>query len=282
MTAPEFPLAPAPKGRWQPTLLLRASAALHGSALAMTLAQPHWWPWTVGAVFANHVQLAATGLWPRSHALGPNWTRLPEAAARRGEVAITIDDGPDPEVTPAVLAILAAQRARATFFFIGARAERHPELVRACVEQGHAIENHSYHHRHHFSVLGPRGLRAEIQRAQAGLARLSGRTPAFFRAPAGLRSPLLQPVLQELGLQLTSWTRRGFDTVRHDPAQVRMRLCRKLGAGDILLLHDGHAARTPAGTPIVVAVLPGLLEAIAGLKLRPVTLAEAAATPAAT
>jgi peptidoglycan/xylan/chitin deacetylase (PgdA/CDA1 family) len=281
MTAPELPLVPAPSRRWQPTPLLRASAALHGSALATTLAQPHWWPWTVGALFANHVQLAATGLWPRSHALGPNWTRLPEPAARRGEVAITIDDGPDPEVTPAVLAILAARRARATFFFIGARAERYPELVRACVAQGHAVENHSHHHRHHFSVLGPRALRAEIGRAQAGLARLAGRTPAFFRAPAGLRSPLLEPVLQELGLQLTSWTRRGFDTVRQDAAQVRLRLCRNLGAGDILLLHDGHAARTPSGTPIVVAVLPGLLDAIAGASLRPVTLAEAVTKPGA-
>ena len=62
-----------------------------------------------------------------------------------GEVAITIDDGPDSEVTPAVLAILAAHRARATFFCIAARAEHDPQLVRACVAQGHAIENHSYY-----------------------------------------------------------------------------------------------------------------------------------------
>jgi peptidoglycan-N-acetylglucosamine deacetylase len=282
MTAPQPPALSAPAHRWQPTLLLRASAALHGSAAAITAVEPHWWPWTAGAVLANHLQLVALGLWPRSSALGPNWTRLPAAAARRGEIAITIDDGPDREVTPAVLAILAAHRARATFFCIAARAEREPELMRACVAAGHAIENHSYHHRHHFLLLGPHALRTELERAQRSLTRLSGRAPAFFRAPAGLRSPLLEPALHRLGLQLASWTRRGFDTVRGDAALVLARLCRNLRAGDILLLHDGHAARTPSGTPIVLEVLPPLLEVIARAGLRPVTLLEALAKPAAT
>jgi len=278
MSAPESAAPPAAElpapARWQPTLLLRTSAAVHGSAAAITALQPHWWPWTAGAVLANHLQLTAIGLWPRSSALGPNWTRLPSAAAQRGEVAITIDDGPDPQVTPAVLAILAAHRVRATFFCIGARAERHPELVRACAAQGHAIENHSYQHRHYFSLLGPQALRHEIARAQHSLADLSGRMPTFFRAPAGLRSPLLEPVLRRLGLQLASWTRRGFDTVRSDPAQVLARLCRNLGAGDILLLHDGNAAHAPSGAPVVLEVLPPLLAAIAQAGLRPVTLAE--------
>jgi len=281
--APAPPPAPvaAPAPRWRPTLLLRASAALHGSAAAITAAQPHWWPWTAGAVLANHLQLAAIGLWPRSSALGPNWTHLPAAAAQRGEVAITIDDGPDPQVTPAVLSILAAHGARATFFCIAARAERDPQLVRACVAQGHTIENHSYHHRHYFSLLGPHALRSELERAQRSLTQLSGRAPAFFRAPAGLRSPLLDPALQRLGLQLASWTRRGFDTVRGDAAPVLTRLRRNLRAGDILLLHDGHAARTASGTPVVLEVLPPLLEAIASAGLRPVTLLEARANPAA-
>jgi peptidoglycan/xylan/chitin deacetylase (PgdA/CDA1 family) len=273
---------PARTRRWQPTPLLRASAALHGSALAITASQPHWWPWTAGAVLANHVQLMGLGLWPRSSALGPNWTRLPAAATQRGEVAITIDDGPEPQVTPAVLSILAAHGARATFFCIGARAEREPDLVRACSERGHAIENHSYAHQHRFSMLGPHALRSELERAQRSLTQLSGRAPTFFRAPAGLRSPLLEPALHRLGLQLASWTRRGFDTVRSDPARVLARLRRDLRAGDILLLHDGHAARTASGVPVVLEVLPPLLEAIALAGLRPVTLPEALAPPAAT
>jgi peptidoglycan-N-acetylglucosamine deacetylase len=82
-------------------------------------------------------------------------------------------------------------------------------------------------------------------------------------------------VLQRLGLQLTSWTRRGFDTVSSDASSVLARLTRNLRAGDILLLHDGHAARSDGGTPLVLEVLPRLLDAIAQHSLRAVTLREA-------
>jgi peptidoglycan/xylan/chitin deacetylase (PgdA/CDA1 family) len=147
--------------------------------------------------------------------------------------------------------------------------------VRDCIQAGHAIENHSYRHEHNFSLLGPLRLRREIARAQDVLAQISGTAPRFFRAPAGLRNPLLDPVLQRQGLQLTSWTRRGFDTVSSDATSVLARLSRNLRAGDILLLHDGHAARSASGTPVVLEVLPRLIEAIAQRSLRPVTLREA-------
>ncbi len=267
--------APRGPGRWRPSRWLQASAALQAGALGLTALRPQWWPWTAGAILASHLQLTASGLWPRSRCLGSNWTRLPAAAAARGEVAITIDDGPDPDVTPQVLALLAQHRARATFFCIGERALHFAPCVRACAEAGHGIENHSHRHLLAFSLLGPGGLRREIERAQQVLAGISGTPPRFFRAPAGLRSPLLDPVLQRLGLQLTSWTRRGFDTVNADADAVLARLTRRLRAGDILLLHDGHAARDRAGTPVALAVLPRLLQLLAQRSLRPVTLAEA-------
>jgi len=260
---------------WRPTRLLRASAALHCGAAALTVWRPHWWPWTLGAIVANHLQLTATGLWPRSSALGSNWTRLPDAAAARGEVAITLDDGPDPEVTPRVLAILAEYRARVTFFCIGERVTRCASQVRACVAAGHAVENHSYRHAPYFSLLGPRQLRQEIERTQQAIEAAGAVAPKFFRAPAGLRSVLLDPQLQRLGLQLASWTRRGFDTVRTDSTQILARLTRDLRAGDILLLHDGHAARSRSGTPVVLEVLPRLLDALQQRSLKPVTLREA-------
>jgi peptidoglycan-N-acetylglucosamine deacetylase len=261
--------------RPQLTPLLRASAAWHCGVLALTLLRPHWWPWTLTALVANHALLSGLGLWPRSRALGANWTRLPPAAVARGEVAITIDDGPDPEVTPQVLSILAASQARATFFCIGERVAQFPQLARDCAQQGHAVENHSYRHAHYFSLLAFGALRTELLHAQQAIERACDSTPRFFRAPAGLRSPLLDPVLQRLGLMLASWTRRGFDTVNGDAARVLARLCRDLRAGDILLLHDGHAARTAAGLPVIIEVLPGLLEAIKRLGLRPVTLRDA-------
>jgi hypothetical protein len=100
--------------------------------------------------------------------------------------------------------------------------------------------------------------------------------PQFFRAPAGLRNPFLAPVLLRLDLQLVSWSRRAFDTVRRDPAAMLARLADRLRAGDILLAHDGHAARGDDGVALVVAVLPALLERARALALTPVTLPAAA------
>ena len=265
--------APQTRPRWHPSPLLFASAGVHGGAVAAVLAQTQLWPWAVGALVANHAVLTAAGLTPRSRLLGPNWTHLPPAGP--AQVALTLDDGPDPEVTPQVLEMLAAHGAHATFFCIGERVAAHAALAREILAHGHAIENHSQRHLHHFSLLGPRRLRTEIERAQETIGALTGAAPRFFRAPAGLRSPLLDPLLQRLGLQLASWTRRGFDTVECRPARVLAALVRDLSARDILLLHDGHAARTDAGTPVVLEVLPKLLAAFAAAGLAPVTLREA-------
>jgi peptidoglycan/xylan/chitin deacetylase (PgdA/CDA1 family) len=220
----------------------------------------------------DHLLLTGIGLWPRSTFLGSNWTRLPSGAAASGAVAITIDDGPDPDVTPRVLTLLDEHHAQATFFCVGEKVHRYPDLAREIARRGHSVENHSQRHAHSFSLLGPRGLMNEIGQAQETIAQVVGIPPRFFRAPAGLRNPWLDPVLARLDLQLTSWTRRGFDTVNRSPDTVLDKLTRHLGGGDILLLHDGHAALTGSGQPVILAVLPRLLEALSGAKLRPVTL----------
>lgn len=258
--------------RWRPSPFVRGSFALHAVALAGAALGPGAWPWALGAVAANHAVACLAGLLPRSRLLGPNLTRLPPAAAARGEVAVTIDDGPDPEVTPRVLEILARAGARASFFCIGQRAQRHAALVREIVAQGHAVENHSFRHRHNFGLLGPTGYLREIGAAQDVLAEIAGSAPCFFRAPAGLRNPFLDYALARLGLPLVSWTRRGFDTLASDAGRVHARLTRGLAAGDVLLLHDGHAATMPGGGAVVLAVLPRLLEDLSAAGLRPVTL----------
>lgn len=252
--------------------LLAGSAAVHVGAAAATLIQPPIWPWALGAVMANHALLTAAGLWPQSRLLGPNWIRLPPASIARGEIAITIDDGPDPRVTPRVLAALAQHRAPATFFCVGERVERHADLAREIVRHGHAIENHSQRHRHVFSLLGPAGMRSEVARAQDSITGAVGRTPLFFRAPAGLRNPFLDPVLSSMQLHLASWTRRGFDTVDGNADAVYRRLTRTLRGGDILLLHDGNAALTATAQPVILEVLPRLLDALQARHLTPVTL----------
>jgi peptidoglycan/xylan/chitin deacetylase (PgdA/CDA1 family) len=262
-------------------VLVKASLAVHLAAAAVLLVRPDWWPWGVAALVLDHALLAFGGLWPRASWLGRNLTRLPEAAAQRGEVAITIDDGPDPAVTPQVLDMLDAHQARATFFCIAEQAARHPGLVREIVARGHSVQNHSHRHAHTFSLSGPQAFAREIDAAQDTLARLSGQRPQFFRAPAGLRNLFLAPVLDERGLTLASWTRRGFDTARGDPAYVLGRLTRGLAAGDILLVHDRGSAAAPSGRPVVLEVLPALLDALQAKGLRSVTLPQALRTETA-
>ena len=260
---------------WRPGFFLLFQLALHAAALWLIVFAPQKWGGALASVVASQLMLMAAGLWPRSTCLGANLVRLPAAAQQRGEVAITIDDGPDPEVTPQVLAILAQHKVHATFFCIGARAAAHPELCRRIVAAGHRIENHGARHPTLLSLSGPAGWRREILDGQHILQRITGQTPRFYRAVAGLRNPFLDPVLHGSGLQLASWTRRGFDTREQDPEKVLQRLTQQLAAGDILLLHDGNAARTPSGDAVIVFVLPKLLQAIASRRLTPVTLAHA-------
>jgi peptidoglycan/xylan/chitin deacetylase (PgdA/CDA1 family) len=264
---------------WRPPALLQFSAALHCGAFGLTAYQPRWWPWTLAAVLADHASLVAAGLLPRSHLIGSNWTRLPAAAAAQGQIALTLDDGPNPDITPRALRILEEHGARATFFCIGEQARRYPALLRECVAAGHAIENHSDSHPFCFSVLGPRHLEREIARAQETLSTLSGQSPRFFRAPAGLRNPLLDLQLHRAGLQLASWTRRGFDTANGDPDRIFNRLTHNLEAGDILLLHDGRAAPTARGVPVSLEVLPRLLQLLRAREFRTITLREALPCP---
>lgn len=260
---------------WRMPPFIRITLALHAAAIVLLVAHWQWWPWIAAALIVNHVMLTAAGLWPRSTWLGENWTALPAACAARSEIALTIDDGPDPAVTPQVLELLERHGVKATFFCIGREAARHPDLCRQIAARGHAVENHSEHHSHRFSLFGPRRFAREVQAGQQTLAGITGRVPQFFRAPAGLRNPFLAPVLARLGLRLASWTQRGFDTRTPDAGLVCRRLLRDVKAGAILLVHDGNCARTASGVPVIVEVLPTLFEAAARRNLRFITLQDA-------
>ena len=273
-----IPLTTPPLAPWRAPLLIKASVACHlGAGLALAPA-PSLWPWALGAIALNQAVLTAAGLLPRCAWLGENIRRLPAAAAARGEVALSFDDGPDPQVTPRVLDLLDAAGARATFFCIAQRARAHPQLCRDIVQRGHSVQNHSDQHGLGFALSGLRGFRREIEAAQHSLADITGQAPQFFRAPAGLRNPLLTPVLAELNLRLVSWTRRGFDTVRRKPQPVLERLSHKLAAGDILVLHDGNSARSNSGAPVVLEATASLLALTTLHALRCVSLPPAFST----
>jgi peptidoglycan-N-acetylglucosamine deacetylase len=257
---------------------LKASVALHAAAVPALAFLPARWPLIVSALVADHCVTFGGGLLPRSSYLGPNLRRS-KAAEAAGCVVLTFDDGPDPVVTPAVLDALDARGARASFFCVGLHVARHRELATEIARRGHRLENHSYTHRNGFYFHSPETLDREISECQDELERASGRAPAFFRAPAGIRSPLLEGALARSGLRLVSWTRRGFDTVSRNPAAVVSRLTRGLRAGDVILLHDGTFGPPSGLKPVVLHALPLVLDAIEAAGLRTMPLVDGVAEP---
>lgn len=258
---------------WRPAPIVLVSLALHIGGVFAFAIRPGEWLWILLLLVFNHVVLGALVFAPRGSLLGSNIVRLPPAAAARGEVSLTFDDGPDPQVTPRVLELLDKHGAHGSFFCVGEKAARFPELVAAMARRGHSVENHSQRHSSAFAFFGLSRLRRDIENTQAVLSRITGRRPEFFRAPAGFRSVLLDPVLASCALRYVSWTRRGFDSVSKDSRRVFDRLARGLRGGDILLLHDG--TRGGAGEPVMLAVLPRVLDELKRRGLKSVPLPEA-------
>jgi peptidoglycan-N-acetylglucosamine deacetylase len=261
--------------RWRASPFIRFSLVLHIAVVAAFAIEPGHWPWWLAILVTDHLVVVCAGLWPRSTLIGDNMLRLPAAAIGRNEIAITIDDGPDPVVTPQVLDVLDRYRTSASFFVIGERVAKYPDLTSEIVRRGHAVENHSQRHSVLFSLYWPGAFQRDIEDAQSNIREATDNEPLFFRAPAGLRNPFLYSVLNRLGLRYVTWTRRGFDTKAADMQIVLQRLTRNLAPGDILLLHDGHSARTDSGQPVILEVLPLLLDHAMSSGLKPVSLRQA-------
>jgi peptidoglycan/xylan/chitin deacetylase (PgdA/CDA1 family) len=259
---------------YRPPALLLGSLALHAAGAVALAAAPRHWRLVAGLLFTDHLTLTAASLWPRSPWVGANLLRLPATGSpeKITEIALTFDDGPDPAITPRVLDLLDGAGMKATFFAIGRRARAHPDLAAEIARRGHRVENHTDTHPHLFCCYPAHLLRREIERAQSSIVAATGRRPRLFRAPAGLRNPLLDLVLHRSGLRLVSWTRRGFDAVEKSPAAIANRLLAGLAPGDILLLHDGRAGDPPTGNPVVLEVLPRVLDALAARGLRSVPI----------
>ncbi len=164
------------------------------------------------------------------------------------EVWLTIDDGPDPDDTPRILALLAAHGARATFFVIGEHAARHPDLVRAMIAGGHEVAHHTHTHPLAFFWCATPGQVARELDAGFTTLRALGIVPTRFRPPAGIKNPFLASALRARGLACIGWTVRGLERRRGDAERVAARVTRHLAPGSILLLHEGP--RVPAATRV--------------------------------
>jgi peptidoglycan/xylan/chitin deacetylase (PgdA/CDA1 family) len=166
----------------------------------------------------------------------------------RREVWLTIDDGPDPIDTPRILDLLERFGARATFFVIGARAERFPDLMAEIARRGHDVGNHSYSHpAGSFWCLPPAALARELDRGPAPLAAAGGRS-RWFRPPVGIKNLFLRRALRERDLSCVGWSARGWDSASRHPERVTGRIVRAARPGAILLVHEG------AGVPAAVRV----------------------------
>lgn len=210
------------------------------------------WGWALVVFWTTFLVIGHGSILPRSRLFGPHVSQLSAAQARQGQVWITVDDGPDPATTPALLDVLDRHQARAGFFLIGDKAARHPELVREIARRGHLIGNHSQTHpAGRFWILRPTRMWAEVAGCQQTLTQILGKSPVWFRPPVGHHNLFLAAPLRALGLTMAIWNCRGFDGVVKNPAIILRLIARSLKPGAIVLLHDG--------TPMCVEVLEGTL-----------------------
>jgi peptidoglycan/xylan/chitin deacetylase (PgdA/CDA1 family)/SAM-dependent methyltransferase len=174
-------------------------------------------------------------------------------------VALTFDDGPDPEVTPILLDLLDRHTVSATFFVTGERAALHPSIIRDILSRGHAIGNHSYHHFPCLTLKGIRTLRREIESTQSLLAGF-GIVPLAFRPPVGITNPLLWRVLLEQGMFCVNYSCRAVDIGNRRIGRLSEKVLKAVSQGDIIALHD--VAPRHAGTERLMAEFDALLRGL--------------------
>ncbi len=155
----------------------------------------------------------------------------------RNGVALTFDDGPDPETTLPLLELLARHQVHATFFVNGHKAAHHPDLMRQMLERGHSVGNHTYTHDNFIMLKSHRALLREITRTQEALAQF-GVIPHAFRPPVGVISPRLAAVLRQTGLYAVNFSRRAGDRGNRRVQGIAARILGRLRPGDIIMLHD--------------------------------------------
>lgn len=261
-------LPPARLGLWA-----YAAAGMAVGARAALSAPPPLLPTLLG--FAGYVAVGTAGVfWPERGMYGRTLWHGPA----RPEVALTFDDGPSPTTTPRVLDELARSGTRATFFAVGRKAARYPELIRAIVDAGHQIGLHGYEHDRLFSLRGSDHVARDIRRTQAVLVEAGAPPPLLFRPPIGFVSHFTVRGARKAGVTLVGCSARALDGLRGaSPERVSARLTRALEPGALLAMHD--AAERDDYVPASLAALPRVLAAVNERGLKAVTLASWATPP---
>ena len=156
----------------------------------------------------------------------------------RRTIALTFDDGPDPDRTPALLDLLAELDVPATFFVLGRCADAHPELCARMAREGHELGNHTYNHPY-LPLQRSRAVAAELAKTDAAIARATGITPTLARPPYGGRSPRNVAAFARAGKRVVLWDLNSFDWKGAPGADVAQRIVERARPGSIILMHDG-------------------------------------------
>ncbi|HZN13500.1 MAG TPA: polysaccharide deacetylase family protein [Acidimicrobiales bacterium] len=175
-------------------------------------------------------------------------------------VGFSFDDGPNPQWTPAILAILKSAGIKATFCIVGYAAERYPELVKAIRDDGHTLCNHTMHHVQLLGGKSPDTITNELRDDSALIERASGERPRFFRAPGGTWATNLVAEVRRQGMQALGWNVDPADFERPGAAVITNRIMSQLRPGAVILMHDGGGDRsqTLAQLPALIARLRAL------------------------
>jgi peptidoglycan/xylan/chitin deacetylase (PgdA/CDA1 family) len=218
------------------------------------------------AALAGYALPALAGAWrPLRAPLG-----IEDRTASGGGYALTFDDGPHAQGTPAVLEILARAGAGATFFLVGEQVRRDPSLAREIVAAGHAVGLHCDRHRN-LLRLAPAQVRADILRAQATIEDACARRVDLYRPPYGVLNACALRLARARGWRTLLWSDSGRDwEARATPRSIAARLTDHAGAGAVLLLHDADHYAAAGSWRRTAAALPEVLEVLARRGLEPV------------
>jgi peptidoglycan-N-acetylglucosamine deacetylase len=177
-------------------------------------------------------------------------------------ISITFDDGPNPIYTPKVLSLLKENNAKATFFLIGKKAEKQPDLVRQILSEGHAIGNHSYSHSKNFGFFSSENVAAELKRTNSILKEITGKELKLFRPPFGVTNPNIKKALKTTGHLSIGWSKRSFDTTSLSEKRIVKRITSNLKKGDIILLHDSSAKTVAVLEQLLLTLQPQKLQSV--------------------
>jgi len=174
-------------------------------------------------------------------------------------IALTFDDGPNGRATEQILNALKEHNAKATFFLIGANAERFPDIVKRMVSEGHLIGNHTQRHSR-FDQITTAEMEKDIADGNRTIETVTGVRPTWLRPPFGINGVGLKDVCRKQGFAVAGWSLDANDWNLHPVLELVDAIVSQAVSGDIILLHDGRETRPDADRRATAAAVPIILD----------------------